>query len=648
MRLRGLCATLLCMGLASATVVGCGQSSAEMQLPKGAEPFVYQDITFKGQPLKGVVASTVITRARAEQAIDFTSNDNKVAAVFIFGGDESALTVSPDFATPADVVFADRSGKVVRVLSGDSHGYTPEGVTNSRTGSRNAPQFFQSGDPASVAIFLSRGLAANIKPGESLATAITPNPFDAVNAADASAMRLNIRPRRIAQPESTPLKDPVVLDVRLAGTPEDRARGLRDGENAVLLMWPSQTESWLKEGFWLKGIKGEVSFAFLRMQLLGYRGGSSRSFNGSILDIVEGVSDAQTKDIERPIWWPSNERVETRDQMTNGAISGPVNAVLVIRGPKAFSERGIEENAWINTNSIYLNNPGGGESNSPVIADDNLKNMLVKVGDASFVPELFHGDLAANGALSQVASLKPQQIGVIVWDDASVARLANPHASMQSVALLEKAGNAANQFKVGSLFALEAGGEGRVDSASTRYALVGAPGATFNVASNVELPWQVVQLKPRDTRRGAFVAAGDPSLKHPLTAPEGSIAVQLEVADTPSAISQGLMGRDAASLPGNRGMLFVWGNADFRSFWMKNCVMDIDVAFLDADRRVISIKTMKKEPVGRMDHELERYESMGRAKYAVEMRGGWFAEQGIKVDSRLWLPSTLLEPARSE
>ena len=52
--------------------------------------------------------------------------------------------------------------------------------------------------------------------------------------------------------------------------------------------------------------------------------------------------------------------------------------------------------------------------------------------------------------------------------------------------------------------------------------------------------------------------------------------IPLEIMDTPNAIETGMMGREY--LEG--GMLFIFSNVSERSFWMKDCVMSLDIVFI--------------------------------------------------------------------
>ena len=64
----------------------------------------------------------------------------------------------------------------------------------------------------------------------------------------------------------------------------------------------------------------------------------------------------------------------------------------------------------------------------------------------------------------------------------------------------------------------------------------------------------------------------------------------IELATTPETRSCGLSLRD--SLPENRGMLFVYAEPEILTFWMKNTLMPLSIAFIDTVGRVVSIKVI--------------------------------------------------------
>src|SRR5262249_47614325 len=77
------------------------------------------------------------------------------------------------------------------------------------------------------------------------------------------------------------------------------------------------------------------------------------------------------------------------------------------------------------------------------------------------------------------------------------------------------------------------------------------------------------------------------------------------------------------SLGANDGMLFVFPEPEVQCMWMKNTLIPLSVAFLDAEGSIVSISEMK--PQTETSHCAAR-----PAKYALEMSRGWFSAKGIK------------------
>ena len=69
--------------------------------------------------------------------------------------------------------------------------------------------------------------------------------------------------------------------------------------------------------------------------------------------------------------------------------------------------------------------------------------------------------------------------------------------------------------------------------------------------------------------------------------------VTLEIAKTQAEQNQGLS--DRSSLDWHRGMLFVYDDADFRSFWMKRMHFDIDIVWI-REGRIVDIAAFVPYP----------------------------------------------------
>lgn len=118
------------------------------------------------------------------------------------------------------------------------------------------------------------------------------------------------------------------------------------------------------------------------------------------------------------------------------------------------------------------------------------------------------------------------------------------------------------------------------------------------------------------------VQAAPPLLK--LSMGSGTLAA--EVAATKSQRAQGLMHR--ASMPESRGMLFVYPAPASFCMWMKNTLIPLSVAFIDAQGQVINIADMT--PHSEATHCAQR-----PATYALETNQGWFAQHGVSAGSQI-------------
>ncbi|MDA0989014.1 MAG: DUF192 domain-containing protein [Chloroflexi bacterium] len=107
---------------------------------------------------------------------------------------------------------------------------------------------------------------------------------------------------------------------------------------------------------------------------------------------------------------------------------------------------------------------------------------------------------------------------------------------------------------------------------------------------------------------------------------------QLEVARTSSERALGLMGR--TSLPQEAAMLFVFESEEYRSFWMKNTLIPLDILFLDARGVVVDVQTMQPQ-IGVSDDALKIYRSAQPARYALEMNADLADALGIMPGAQI-------------
>lgn len=97
--------------------------------------------------------------------------------------------------------------------------------------------------------------------------------------------------------------------------------------------------------------------------------------------------------------------------------------------------------------------------------------------------------------------------------------------------------------------------------------------------------------------------------------------IEAEVAVDQASQAKGLMHR--RSMPANHGMLFVFSRTNHHCMWMRNTLLPLSVAFLDAQGKIINIEDMQPETE-------DNHCAASPARYALEMNIGWFAAKGIK------------------
>ncbi len=108
--------------------------------------------------------------------------------------------------------------------------------------------------------------------------------------------------------------------------------------------------------------------------------------------------------------------------------------------------------------------------------------------------------------------------------------------------------------------------------------------------------------------------------------------VYVEIARTEQEKARGLMFRQ--KLGENEGMLFIYEQEEFLSFWMKNTFLPLSIAFIDRQGRIIDIQDM--EPFS-----MDTHRSIKPAQYALEVNKGWFVKNGIKVGDVVKIPAFL-------
>jgi len=111
--------------------------------------------------------------------------------------------------------------------------------------------------------------------------------------------------------------------------------------------------------------------------------------------------------------------------------------------------------------------------------------------------------------------------------------------------------------------------------------------------------------------------------------PDGFV-VTLSVARTDREKALGLM--FVPSLPDDRGMLFLNHSESMNPFWMKNCLINLDLLWLDANGTIVDIS--RNLPPCQED-PCPNYFPKAPYTIVLEVRGNLAAEHGLAVGDRL-------------
>ena len=118
------------------------------------------------------------------------------------------------------------------------------------------------------------------------------------------------------------------------------------------------------------------------------------------------------------------------------------------------------------------------------------------------------------------------------------------------------------------------------------------------------------------------------------------VTVRLEVAADPATRARGLMERE--QVPPGTGMVFLYPADVAESFWMKNTLVPLSIAFVAADGRVVSVAEMTPCTAD----PCPSYAPAGPYRYAVELAAGAFRAAGVGPGAKVVPvdPAALPEP----
>jgi hypothetical protein len=104
--------------------------------------------------------------------------------------------------------------------------------------------------------------------------------------------------------------------------------------------------------------------------------------------------------------------------------------------------------------------------------------------------------------------------------------------------------------------------------------------------------------------------------------------LDIEIADDDYSTQTGLMYRD--HMENNQGMLFIFPDSDYRSFYMKYTEIPLDIIYISEDKHIVSIQ----KNAAPMDET--SLPSEAPAKYVLEVNAGlsdvWKLEKGDVIE----------------
>ena len=106
----------------------------------------------------------------------------------------------------------------------------------------------------------------------------------------------------------------------------------------------------------------------------------------------------------------------------------------------------------------------------------------------------------------------------------------------------------------------------------------------------------------------------------------GAHRLKVEVAQTDAQREKGLMFRK--QMGRDDGMLFIFDEPAYHAMWMKNTLIPLSVAFLDAQGTILNILDMEPQT-------LDSHAAAGPAVYAIETNKGWFEERKVKAGDKV-------------
>jgi uncharacterized protein len=115
---------------------------------------------------------------------------------------------------------------------------------------------------------------------------------------------------------------------------------------------------------------------------------------------------------------------------------------------------------------------------------------------------------------------------------------------------------------------------------------------------------------------------------------EDPLELQVDLALNSQAQAKGLM--NVTEIPDDYGMVFLWSDTSSHTFYMKNTLIPLDIAWWDEDGRIVDIQTMQPCTAD----PCRTYSPAAPHVAAVEVKAGLLKKAGIEVGDPVKLERT--------
>lgn len=116
----------------------------------------------------------------------------------------------------------------------------------------------------------------------------------------------------------------------------------------------------------------------------------------------------------------------------------------------------------------------------------------------------------------------------------------------------------------------------------------------------------------------------------------GSHELQVWVVDTELKRQEGMMFLKNTDFTEKQGFLFIFAEEQPLRFWMKNTLVDLDIAYIGKDKVINTALTMRS-----LDTTTD-YSSHKPSMYALEVKAGWFSRNRVPVGTKVEIPKELV------